>query len=260
MALNAPAFATIFVFALGFVSPIAIGQITRTEITADTGRPVAEAIQLLQSRHPGVVITYEDPRYSFANDLEDVTQQVRRDLHLFPSGRAPKVIVPAGSPLQFDYVVSAETGDPLDWKDSLDRIVATFQAGGYGGRFGVVQVADTYHVVPVEVRNANGEWVAQQSVLDAAITLNQKDVSGFELLSAITDDVIRLTGERVTIGTIPPNLFGNYRGSLEADNEPARRVLLRLLADVMEGTTSRLTWQIFYGPDVKYYALNIHAS
>jgi len=59
----------------------------------DSGRPVARAVRTLQARY-GYIISYEDPRYTNEDDLQDVSASVVRNYSQYAPGMAPKVIVP----------------------------------------------------------------------------------------------------------------------------------------------------------------------
>jgi hypothetical protein len=61
---------------LGFAAA-AHGQTESVEVFVDDPRPLNEAIYQFVRRHP-ITVTYEDPRFEFAGDLRDVTDQVRR--------------------------------------------------------------------------------------------------------------------------------------------------------------------------------------
>lgn len=246
---------------LVLLSSVAWGQPGVVDLFADTGRPVARAVEILESRYPGVVITYEDPPYTYPGDSEDVTEQVRKDLREHAPGEAPRVLVPTSSPFTFSHRVAPDTEEPVDWIEALNAMTDAYEVGAAGGRFSVRRTDNgSFHVVPVEVRDENGLWTTQAPVLDALITLSEPEERGIELLRSIVGAVGEATGEQVVVGTIPLTLFGNYRGTLVARSEPARNVLLRLFAEVTKGTTGRLSWRLLYGPDVKYYALNIHST
>ena len=58
-----------------------LAQATRVDYIVDDPRPVAAAIDELTSRY-GYLITYEDPPYSYSDDVKDVTAEVRcREVH-----------------------------------------------------------------------------------------------------------------------------------------------------------------------------------
>ena len=59
---------------------------------------------MLENKY-GWIITYEDPPYTHESELVDVTESVRRDLDKFKPGQAPKVFVPKGGELTFNYAI-----------------------------------------------------------------------------------------------------------------------------------------------------------
>jgi hypothetical protein len=227
-------------------------QQDRRDLHVDDARPVARAIEMLTSRHPGVVVTYEDPRYSYIGDMRDVTSEVRTQ----PSrGVARRVLVPFGGSIDLSYHVHSETDAPVDWEATLQAVLESHAVLASGGRFRVEQAGSIYHVVPTAVRDASGEWADQASVLDALITIPPQELGGIEILTVILEKVTEAAGVRVVMGTIPLNVLINYRGRIEVYAEPARGVL----AKALQGIDESLTWRLLYGPDVKYYALNLRS-
>jgi hypothetical protein len=235
-----------------------------TQLKIDDPRPVAKAIEELVSRYK-YVITYEDPRVAYEDDLQDVTTQVRKDLDRYPPGKAPKVIGPRGGRLTVSLAPSASVNTQT-MAAVLDQLTRAQSNRGEGGHFRVVQVGDVFHVVPTEIRDRNGNWTAQSSILDVPISLPMEDRGKNEMLGAIATAVssaaqvkIRL-GSGIGGGIFNPNRPASYR--LEANNERARDVLTRalsLLNDPKAGTwiSQRLRWELFYGADEKTYFLNI---
>jgi hypothetical protein len=67
-------------------------------LNIDSRRPVERAVRTLQTRY-GYVVTYEDPRYTNGDDLQDVSASVVRNYSSYALGTAPKVIVPKGGKL-----------------------------------------------------------------------------------------------------------------------------------------------------------------
>jgi hypothetical protein len=57
-------------------------------------------------------MTYEDPRYVYSGEIKDVTLSVRRDLDKYMPGEAPRVLIPRGDTLTFDYDVTSDTNRP----------------------------------------------------------------------------------------------------------------------------------------------------
>src|ERR1041385_6956005 len=121
---------------------------TTEKLSVDDGRPLAEAILLLESKF-GSVITYEDPAYVYSGDISDVTENVRRDLDKFEPGKAPRVLVPKGR--------------------TLEKLVSDYGLVARSSRFRIERARDAFHVIPVLVRNAAGRLTPQAPVLDARI-------------------------------------------------------------------------------------------
>ncbi len=61
-------------------------------LDVEAPRPVATAVQAFVERY-GYFITYEDPRYAFDGDLQDVAWRVRKDIYEYLPGTAPKLVV-----------------------------------------------------------------------------------------------------------------------------------------------------------------------
>ena len=134
----------------------------------------------------------------------------------------------------------------------------------YGGHFRVEQTGDIVHVVPTAVRNRNGAWVAQKSILDTPISLKEKNVTAYEMVRAIAYAVTAASNVRVELGTndLDSGLMdenGPSKYSLASDEESARSVLMRALADIDAERGGRRTWLLFYGNQAtaNWYALNI---
>jgi hypothetical protein len=227
------------------------GQRNSVTIYVDDGRPVAEAIKSLFDRH-AVVITYEDPRFEWSGDIKDVTAEIRNPA-------APSVtrrtFVPRGGILQASYDVSVATGQITDVGDALRRILEANDVGPAGGRFRVLESNGVFHVVPTAVRDARGSWVTQVSILDTPITLHRQGESGFALLYAIIEEVNRGGGFNLGFGLVPNNALARYQGDVEAANEPARDVLVR----VLHAISGRLTWRLFCSPTDQSCFLNLGA-
>jgi hypothetical protein len=239
-----------------------------TQLNIDDPRPVAKAVEELVARY-GYVITYEDPRHAYEGDLQDVTTQVRRDLDQYPPGKAPKVIGPRGGKLTVTLPTSASVNTQTI-ASVLDQLTRAQSIRGEGGHFRVVQVGDVFHVVPTEVRDRNGNWIAQSSILDAPISLPMEDRSEVGMLDAIVKAVSANAHVKVYIGggagigggIANPNRPASYH--LGADNERASDLLMQalvLLNDPKAGTwyPQRLRWQLFYDRDNNSYFLNIES-
>jgi hypothetical protein len=153
--------------------------------------------------------------------------------------------------LQTSYEVARDTREIVSIADTLDHLLEAKNVNPVGGRFAVRQVGDVFHVVPVQIRDVNGVWVQQTSILDTPIAFSSEELSGYELIEAILKEVNDASGANI-LGLAAEsftNTLSRYRGKVEAKNEPARDVLLRTLHSISE----RFTWLLNYDPTGEYY-------
>lgn len=219
----------------------------------DDARPVAAAVEALMAEYR-VPITYEDPRYAYAADLQDVTLAVRRDLHGAKPRSDQLVIVPRGGAVTVQFLGDAAS--------SLKALVDS--ATSVGGRFRVVAAERFLHVVPAEIRDRDGNWRAQSSALDVRISLPRAERTANALIADICAALTSAGDVRVSLMT---SLEGGFGGEgpptyeFEANDEVARNVLVRAL-ELVSSEFGRLSWMLFYGnalsPD-NGYALNLVA-
>jgi hypothetical protein len=224
-------------------------------LSTEYGRPLAEAIQMLETRYY-FVITYEDPRYVHASEIEDVTEKIRRGPDKFGPGKGPRVIVPKGGVLSFDY--DEALARQSDYHLTLvQQLVDANLAQGNAGRFRVEQQGALIHVIPTAIKNERGKVVAQSSVLDAVISVPKAERSGMQTLDAICAAVSQVTGTKVVFSGGPfNNLYLRYRNEEGITRKPARDALAEILAKI--GNGSLLSWQLLYEPGMKMYGLNVH--
>jgi hypothetical protein len=217
-------------------------------VHVDDPRPVAEALNRLELK-AGVPITYEDPEYAYAAEIKDVTALVRRD-----GNTKKRVLIPAGGVLDFEYPVDGSGKVQEQTPDLVHRLLKQY-ANGATSTFTVQADGDALHVIPAMVRNKRGEFVSTTPLLDNAISIPSAQRNGFEMLSAICDELTRVSGHRVFVATVPLKAIHAYRAEMGADNERARVVLGR----VVQCVSRQLSWRLLYDPGLGWYALNIHA-
>jgi hypothetical protein len=209
----------------------------------DDPRPLEAAALSLMERYP-VTITYEDPRYEYSSDIRDVTAAVRKT-------PGDPVFVPVGGVLQASYTVARDTGAPTNVADAVRAIVAAKNASDIGGRFEVYETADAVHIVPAAIRDRQGQWVAQRSILDTRITFATKALDGIQLIEAILQEVSKASGAEILGLSAQPYLndLVSYIGAAEAKDEPARDVLLRVIRSI----SPRYSWLLNNDPSRHYY-------
>jgi len=223
-----------------------------TTTVIEDSRPVSKAIEILTAHYP-VLITYEDPPYEYAQDLKDVTF-MRKDLHLYKNGEAPRLLTPIGGVFNFDYVVSPGGADITDLDVTVQKILDAHAATGGAGKFAAERAGQWLHVTPRELKNKEGLWIERSSILDTRITIPAQEVDGDRMLVLITEAIKEVP---VRVGTTPMNEFLSYHGLIEASDEPAQAVLARVLQEV----DPRATWRLLYEPSpieaIHGYYLNV---
>lgn len=226
------------------------------QIAVEGPRPLALALETLAARH-SLLISYEDPVYTFPGDLADVTEKVRRDLDRYTKGAAPRVLVPASGRVAMRYAMGKR--GVLDHPEAVvQALLDDHAARGNPCRFQLIQEADRFFVVPAEVRTARGEWVPARSVLETEITLPAQPRSGPELLQALVTKVGQAAKSQVVLGMVPVQPLLRAKLTLGSTSEPARQVLVRALAIIEATAHRRLAWQLFYDPGLRLHVLNLH--
>jgi len=223
-------------------------------LSVDNGRPLAQAILMLEKRFR-TVITYEDPPYVYHGDIEDVTESTRRDLDKYPPGKAPRVFFPKGGRLEF-VIVQRPDGSP-DARGTLEKLVSEYASTIPAARFRIEKTANAFHAIPISARNPAGRLSSQRPVLDAAITLPAKERNGVQAIRDFCAEVSRITHTHVVQGTIPTNL-ANYQHTYSFPRATNARIVLTQILKSFEGAPP-LSWRLLYDPTMKMFVLNIHS-
>lgn len=211
-------------------------------LTIDSGRPVERAVRTLQIRYP-YVITYEDPQYTNEDDLEDVSASVVRNYSSYAPGTAPKVIVPKRSKLILLLPVALNLG-PQDLGAILLQLVRAQAIGPRGAHFRVEAEGGMFHLIPIEVRDGNGNWAHYSSILDTPISLPETDRSEAELYTDIAAALSAATHPRRRVLMSAASGPG-LRTRVGATQEQARAVLTR----VLKLHNGRRTWALLHSPE-----------
>jgi hypothetical protein len=217
-----------------------------TPIEVSDGRPLATVIRELENRH-GWRVTYEDPTYEYARDLEDVTVIARRGN--VPPG-APRLLVPRDRLFRFEYNTNSNRPQEV-----LPALVKTYNSASASDAFQVIQQGAIYHVVPTRSLDAKGEPRERRSRFDVAVTVDDRERSAYEMLDTVLKQVSASTGEQVGLGVVPMNLLMSAKLRGGAQKENARDVIVRTL----EATKRDTSWQLFCDPGaMRLCALNLH--
>lgn len=218
-------------------------------ISVKDPRPVASAIKSLETRF-GRVITYEDPPFVHPDDTLDVTESVRRDLHKYAPGKAPRVIVPRGGELNVEY------GPNDSVEVVLTRVLSEAERVTPSTTFRSAETNGIIHVIPASIKGPTGETMSVRSILDTPVELKVQERNGMQMLEAWADAVRANAKQQLVIGAAPLQMFATYKDKQGLSFPNARDALTEILETV--GKRSQLSWQLFYDPGLKLYALNVY--
>lgn len=218
-------------------------------------RPVLQAVMDLTNKY-GYVITYEDPRYVFQDDMKDVTQE-RRDLSRYPAGKAPKTYELIGGSLTVTLPSDAQINESTMYGLLEQLVQSWFASGQGGGHFQVQQQEAVFHIVPTEVRDRNGNWQSTQSILGSPISLPKESRDDWQTYKAIGGAVSAVVGIKVITLINGGIVLGGTPDAKQyvvgAQEEPASSVLLRAFSIMGK----KRTWYLLYAPTLRAYVLNV---
>ena len=213
-------------------------------IDVTNARPILRAVEALRERYH-IAITYEDPRYAYAQDLQDISY-----IHKGALASGVKLIAPRGGIIHFEY---AEVGGkPQEDVFSLIRRLLTDYAAQGGPVFDVHErttpSGPEWNVIAVRARGANGAFSDQPDILGAPIFIPKAKRSIADMLVEMLQQLRTETGYRIVLGTTERSV---NTAELGANNVSAREVLLDLY-----GTS--MVWDLNYDPEGDgMYVLNL---
>ena len=243
-------FSILAVAILGSLTP-AQDSVTITSDPHDLSRPVSTLINQIRQRER-ISITYEDPRYRNSGDTEDVTAEVSRGSEV-EKAYGPRILVPRGHSITFVYAPT-EMRILEGSKLVIERMLQEYASLG-GPAFAVVGDGDRLHVVPSEISDHSGVRRAEDSILNAMISIVPAARNGGELLEAICEEVQKQTGYEIGIG---PSVPGNYLAAYKTSAGIGRKSARSAIAELLDRASVRgsFDWDLYYDPSDRAYMLN----
>ncbi len=165
--------------------PGVLGQtVTPNGNAITSARPMLEAVTLMRHLY-GKVVTYEEPMEIFADDLAPT----KRIAPTAKGGVEPK---PQG------FVLPASFGSEQDVGLLLGQTLTAYhQQMQNGPRFKLLTSTLGYHIVPSQVRDASGNWIAASSILDARVSVPIEERTPIKHLHALIDSLRDAVGVHV---------------------------------------------------------------
>lgn len=221
-----------------------------TMTITNQSRPVMRALLQLSKQY-GYVITYEEPILIYTDDLRDVTTQ--RHISRYS---ARKILIPHGGSLQLQLPAGSKIGEQ-GMDDLLQQLVEAWADSNQGGaHFAVEEDGATFHIVPTEVRDSDGNWQAVESILKKPISLPSQPRDKYQTFDAICRAISISAGPKVNClpdGGLIVGPWQTAQYTVGANDEPAESVLTRAIAQIM----GRSSWYLLYDPTTRSYFLNI---
>ncbi|MBZ5572723.1 MAG: hypothetical protein LAO09_12705 [Acidobacteriia bacterium] len=241
---------------LMFVVVAAAGQTKPEETLSFTSpRPIRDAIVDFEKKY-GWVITYEEPRFQFSGDMEDLAQSAR----LQGKSIAPdkQFRVPKSRTVSVTYQRPTNPANPTSRLQVVQTILDAY-AHGEGDTFEIRETASRLHIVPGLVRNTSGQLQHQAPVFDAVISITDDSRDGLQFLEDFCEQLSSAVGIKVVTGTVPTNALARYQTKRGFASLSARDALEQFLDGMPNG--ARYSWRLLYGdlpPSGLSYVLNIN--
>ena len=190
----------------------------------------------------------EDPEWVVPSETQDVTDEVRRD-----HATMPRVLIPRARAFAFPLpAVKPGVGERVGL---VQQLISASEMAGNPGQFRVFESKGVLHIAPKQ-QEVSGPRSLQPALLDTEISIAERNWNALSVLEAFCKELSKNSGEQVELGIIPMNTFFHQHGLYKAAAIRARDFLSSLLSGFGEG----YSWQLFFDPSDRSYALNIHRS
>ena len=194
---------------------------SRLDISVDDPRPLAACIDEIERKF-GWIVTYEDPVYLNAAEINDVTSSVRRDGKSYP-----RVLVPRGGPFTFSYALPTDGGSSADPAALLQALLAAYEANGNPGSFRALTEGASFHIVPTKVSNESGVLTDYVPPLETLISLESGERTLVEVVQSIVAAVSSQSRSNIIVGATPTNAL-QVRVHVDSGKQPARALLAQI--------------------------------
>jgi|CXWL01.1.fsa_nt_gi hypothetical protein len=208
-------------------------------------RPLSAAADLLENRF-GMTVTYEDPPYLYEKDLKPYSTAT--DLRNPP-------LIPAGTGFSLGYEqVLARSGTPTGPVLLTGDLVAAHAAAAQPGRFQVTGTGTRLHLVPTQVRNAEGVLEGLRPVLDTPVLLAPGQRSALDVATELCAALTAAGSYPVDLGVVPFADLDQRNVFVDPAATPARELLDRMSA----AGADELSWRLFFEPARNRFLLHLH--
>jgi len=230
-------------------------------------RPVLRASKEIEQRY-GVSIHYEDLRYDYLQDVEDITDRVLTPQQRALANPERRILVPRAKTIS---IVLAQRSTPVSEPDvatALEAVNAAVAASSDADTtFQVTESSGSIFIAGLRSRDRDGKGRTQVPVLSTRVTLSSGNSSALESLTSIIKEVSSRSRFRIELGNIPIRLLAASQVNVAVSNEPANLVIDRIfkalpISPAVSSANGRSTtsYQLLIDPRSRVYALNIGAA
>lgn len=240
----------ILVSLLCLVAGNAASQENRMRVAVNSGTPVLDVTETLVTEHHWN-INYEDWGATNPGDLGEVIMT-----------NGSNLLVRKPSSLSVD-IPAPDTVAKSERKEVMKQILESQDRGRTVVLFGSSERNGALQVYPVAVRQPDGKLQQVTPLFDTPVTLLPGSYSLGEIVNEVVAQVQQKRGVTIVLGTIPQFLFRQDTVTAEANEEPARDLLLRAFADINGPRLARKgeyvvpVWSLRYDPTSDMFYLNV---
>jgi hypothetical protein len=207
-----------------------------TEVTANSPRPLAQALDALQQKY-GWLAGYEDPQFRSKSDLAE-------------PATAGGQILPAGGRFTAEFPSTVSDEEKI-----LQTVVDAYNSSENPGRFELRKTKQGgFSIVGTQSKNAQGHITPQRPALDAPITLLPRQRTATDTINLIARRIAEQRGVKITLGVSPRNLLDHNNVKVSGTKVPARELILQVLSSLR----GSFYWRLLFDPNSKGYFLDIH--
>lgn len=180
---------------------------------------------------------------------------------------AKPYLVPRSHPVSL--TIAPQSGEARDRGEhrraALNEVLRAWRETESPGFFRTAFDGDYAFVLPTAMVTAQGKIEAFSPLLDTPVSIGRTSATVGAAMRLILDQVSSTRGYPIAEGNVPTNLFASEQVMIEAQNEPARRVMMRMFDDIslkriQVGLDSvRISWYLLYDANEKRYYFNARA-
>src|SRR5665213_107913 len=223
----------------------------RFQLTTRSDHPIGEVCRALEAQFHWR-ISYEEAPVLDQDDVKNGTA---------PNG-VPWLVL-RDIPATVD--VPIETDMPAIARGkTLQSILDSYKLNGGRAGFTVTQDGDIIHVMATSVKGVDGKIVTFEPLLDTKVSVVRGRYDLWTLVSTVLNQVSQTRGIPITMAIVNTNLFAQSVVTEEANNEPARDILVRAFEEINGPRYAhnldpvRLVWYMNYDPNGGIYYFGVH--